>query len=346
LAVVVVVVAVAASFGHDGERTAAVAPERAALAFTRYAGAENPSVWLAEADGSHLRRVVRGAYGAKLSSDGERLAYLIPARDPTSLPTLFVRPIAGGRPHRVATAFGYRWSPNGARLAAQGPRALVLFDARSGEKHTLVRGRVIAGFSFSPAGDAIAYGRWNGGAGRNYRSDVFVINLRTRRVARLTDNRHSDNPVWGRNWIVYRRFHFSGDWSIGRLHLLRPNGRDDRLLARGDERTPLARMGLDPLELSANGTVLLACAAAEFNCAPVMFLVPRGLGASFAATIRRLARAGEVANAADLSRDGRRVLFTLGPFDSPTGDRVYEARFDGGEPRLLVRNATEPSWAP
>jgi hypothetical protein len=345
VALALAVVAVAASCRHDEDGAVRVTRERAGLAFTRYATADKPSVWLAAADGSHVRRVVAGAYSPKLSPDGRWLAYLVSAKDQNSLPSLFARDIAGGRPHRVGTAFGYAWSPDGTRLAAQGPQLLVLFDIRSGERRTLVRGRLIGGFSFAPAGDAIAYGRWNGGAGRDYRSDIFVISLRTGRVTRLTRNRRSDDPVWGRRWIVYRRFHFSGDWSIGRLRLLRPHGRGDHLLARGDERTSLARMGLRPLELSANGTVLLACAAAEFHCAPTMFMVPRGVGASFDATIRRLARPGELASADDLSSDGRRVLFTVGPFDGPVGDRVYAARFDGGEPRLLVRNASEPSWA-
>jgi hypothetical protein len=84
-------------------------------------------------------------------------------------------------------------------------------------------------------------------------------------------------------------------------------GAGDYRLARGDERTLLARIGLRPLELSRNGKVLLACAAAEFHCAPVRFLVPRGVGASFDAAIRQLARAGGLANAADLSRDGLAV---------------------------------------
>jgi hypothetical protein len=139
-----------------------------------------------------------------------------------------------------------------------------------------VRGRLVGGFSFAPAGNTIAHSRWNGGTGRNYRSDIFVITLRGGRATRLTTNRHSDDPVWGRQWIVYRRFHLGGNWSIGRLRLLRPNGTGDHPLARGDERTSLARIGLRPLELSRNGTVLLACAAAEFHCGPVMYLVPRG----------------------------------------------------------------------
>jgi hypothetical protein len=341
----VVLVAVAASCRHDERSAARATPERAGLAFTRYGSAEEPSVWLASADGSHPRRVVTRAYSPKLSPDGRRLAYMVPAHDPDSLPTLFVREVRGGKPRRVGRTFGYEWSPDGTRIAAKGPQSLVLFDLASAKRRTLVRRRVLW-FSFAPAGDAIAYARWSGGAGRHYRSDIFVVHVRSGKVARLTNNGHSDQPVWGRGWIVYRRFHFSGDWSVGRLHVMRPDGTKDRLFARGDERTSLARMGLQPLELSANGKVLLACAAAEFHCPPLMFLVPRGVGASFDATIRRLARSGELATAADLSRDGRAVLFTVGPFDSPVGGRVYAARFDGGEPRLLLRNATEASWVP
>jgi hypothetical protein len=322
-----------------------VTPERAGLAFTRYASAREPSVWLAAADGSHARRVVTGAYSPKLSPDRRRLAYMVPADDPNLLPSLFVRDVTGGRPRRVGRAFGYDWSPDGTRVAAQGPHSLVLFDVRSSERRTLVRGRPIGGFSFAPGGNAIAYGRWSGGVGRKYRSDIFIVSLRTGRITRLTRDRHSDDPVWGRRWIVYRRFHFSGDWSIGRLRLMRADGTRDYPLARGDERTSLARMGLRPLELSRTDKVLLACAAAEFHCAPAMFLVPRRVGASFDVTIRRLARPGELANAGDLSADGRSVLFTIGPFDSPVGGRVYAARFDGGEPRLLLRNANEASWA-
>ena len=344
VALAVGLLAVAVSSRHGGDRVARGTSERVGLTFTRYTSTDEPSVWLAEADGSHARRVVAGAYSPKLSPDGRRLAYLVPADDRNSPPSLFVREIAGGRPRRVGRAFGYGWSPDGTRVAAQGLHSLVLFDLRSGETRTLVRGRLVGGFSFAPAGNAIAYSRWNGGAGRNYRSDILVIRLRSGRVTRLTNNRHSDDPVWGRRWIVYRRFHLSGDWSIGRVRLLRPDGTGDYPLARGDERTSLARMGSRPLELSANSTVLLACAAAEFNCAPVVLLVPRGVGAGFEATIRRLARAGELVHATDLSRDGRRVLFTVGPFDSPVGDRVYAARFDGREPRLLVRNASEASW--
>ena len=202
----VALIALAASCRHEEQRAARVTPERAGLAFTRYASAEEPSVWVADSDGSHARRLLARAYSPKLSPDGRRIAYMVPADDPDLLPSLFVRDIAGGRARRVGRAFVYEWSPDGTRLAAQGLHALVLFDVASAERRTLVRGRIVGGFSFAPTGDAIAYARWRGAVGRDYRSDIFVINLRTGRVIRLTNNGHSDNPVWGRRWIVYRRF--------------------------------------------------------------------------------------------------------------------------------------------
>jgi hypothetical protein len=318
-------------------------PDGAGLAFTRYTSADDSSVWVADADGSDAREIAADAYGGLLSPDGRQLAYLVPAGDPDALPSLFVRDVAGDEPRLLGTAFQYAWSPDGTQLAARNLSALFLFDVTSRKRRTLVNGKRVAGFSFAPDGHAVAYGRWNGRVGREYRSDVFVVRLSDGRITRLTHDRHSDEPVWGRRWIVYRRFHLDADWSIGRLRLMRPNGSGDRMLARGDERTSLARMGLRPLELSEDGTRLLACAAAEFHCAPVTLAVPGGT--RYDLPIRPLVRPGERAGAGDLARDGSEVIFTVGPFDSPVGDRVYAIPFEGGKPRLLITDATDASWA-
>jgi hypothetical protein len=229
------------------------------------------------------------------------------------------------------------------RLAASNLEALSLFDLSSGKRRKLVSGRVVGGFSFAPEGNAVAYGRWNGRARREYRSDIYVVRISDGRIRRLTHDRHSDDPVWGRRWIVYRRFHFDGDWSIGRLRLMRSDGSGDRMLARGDERTSLARMGLRPLESSEDGRRLLACAAAEFHCAPVTLAVPGGT--EYNLPIRPLVRRSELAQGADLAQDGSEVLFTVGPFDSPVDSRVYAIPFEGGKPRLLVSDATDASWS-
>jgi len=52
-----------------------------------------------------------------------------------------------------------------------------------------------------------------------------------------------------------------------------------------------------------------------------------------------------VVQAWDLARDGTEVLVDAGAFDDDTHHRIYAIPFEGGKPRLLVRDATSPSWA-
>ena len=185
---------------------------------------------------------------------------------------LYVRGVAGGQPRRIGRVFGI-WSPDSTRLAVSDPRGLFLVDVRTGKRRRLASADV-GWLSFAPRGKLLAFSRTNGKVGREYRSDVFVVRLSDLALTRLTHDGHSDRPVWGGSWIVYRSFYLAGDWSIGRLRLMRPDGSDNRAFARGDERTSRAQMGLDPLELSADGKHLLACAAAEFGCPPVTFHGP------------------------------------------------------------------------
>lgn len=319
-------------------------PDRAGLAFTRYTSAEDSSVWLADADGSDARQIAADGYGGTLSPDGRRLAYSV-AQSGEGFPNLFVRDVAGSEPRQIGEVFQHAWSPDSTRLAVSDRKALLLVDVTSGGRRELASGDV-QGFSFAPEGKALAYARANGKVGREYRSDIFVVRQSDGEVTQLTHDGQSDNPVWGRGWIVYRSFHFDGDWSIGRLRLMRPDGSGNRLFARGDERTSLAQMGLHPVEFSEDGKRLLACAAAEFHCPPVTFTVPHGK--EYALRIeedRAIVRAQELAYAADLARDGSEVLFDVGPFDGPAGHRAYAIPFEGGKPRLLVRDATDPSWA-
>ena len=317
--------------------------DRAGLVFTRYTAPDHAAVWVADADGSHARRLVADGYAGSLSADGRWVAYSVSSKG-RALPVLDVRRVAGGRPRRLGRVSGV-WAPGGARLAVSERHALFLVDARTSTRRWLVSADA-GGISFAPGGTRLAFAGTNGKAGRECRSDVFVVRLSDLRVTKLTHDGHSDEPVWGGGWLVYRSFHFNGDWSIGRLRLMRPDGSGKRAFARGDERTYRAQMGLDPLELSRDGKHLLACAAAEFGCPPVTFSVPGGRRYDLGRELERtVARRSELATAADLSRDGRAALVYVGPFDTDDGDRVYAIPFRGGKPRLLVRDAATPRWA-
>jgi WD40-like Beta Propeller Repeat len=336
--VLAAVVALAALSSACGAGSSSV--HTAGLAFTRWDG-QHASVWVARRDGSNARPVAAGAVAGMLSPDGRRLAYSLPQDEPSSgLAPLYVVELADGARRRIGEASGYAWSPDGRRLAMTNGKALVLVDARSGERHELARGRDLGALSFAPDGTSLAYEDANGEVGRKYRGDIFAIHLPDGEITRLTRDGRSDTPLLGRRWIVYRRFHFAGDWQIGRVRLMRFDGTAARPIARGNERTSRGEMGLLPIELSEDGTRLLACAAAEFSCSPIAFTLARGKEHRLSVMRER----AMVVEARDLARDGTEVLVEAGAFDD-VHRRIYAIPFAGGTPRLLVRDATSPSWA-
>ena len=316
---------------------------RAELTFTRGSGGHY-SVWVANADGSGARRIVTHAYAASLSSDGRKLAF---RRVRKSLNAdLFVVDVAGGKPRWICGVCTARWSPHGNKLAVADQVGLHLVDPSSGRRRLLVGRRNLLEPSFSPRGRAVAYAKSNDRVGGAYRGDIFTVRISDGVVTQLTHDGHSDTPVWGPHWIVYRRHHWAGGLApMGRLWLMRPDGTGKRALARGAEGLygpgyPV--FGLEPLALSADGRRLLACQAFEFGCSRVGFTVPGGKRYGFP-KLRPVERdSGAIPT--DLSRDGKRILLDVG---SPHDDRnhaVYVIPFVGGELRLLARNASDASW--
>jgi Tol biopolymer transport system component len=299
---------------------------------------------VANADGSGARRIVTHAYAASLSPDGRKLAFRR-VRD-SSKADLFVVDVAGGRPRRICGVCTARWSPHEDKLIVADRVGLHLVDPSSGRRRLLVARRNLYEPSFSPRGRAVAYATSNDGVGGAYRSDIFTVRISDGAVKQLTHDGHSDTPVWGPHWIVYRRHHWAGGLApMGRLWLMRPDGTGKRVLALGAEGRygggyPV--FGLEPLALSDDGRRLLACQAFEFGCSRVGFTVPGGKRYGFP-KLRPLERdSGAIPT--DLSRDGRRILLDVG---SPHDDRhhaVYEIPFVGGELRLLARNASDASW--
>jgi hypothetical protein len=317
-------------------------PERAGLAFTRWTSPEDSSVWVAQGDGSHARRIDAEAFEGKLSPDGRWLVYAVARKQPEGYPDVFVRKVSDGKSRYLGRAAEYEWSRDSTRVFLTKRTALLLVDVTSGRRRELAHGD-IWGASFAQEGTQLAYVRANGKAGHEYRSDIFVIRLSDGHVTRLTDDGHSDMPVWGRGWIAYRHYYFSGDWSMGRLWLMRTDGSGKQMLARGDERVTHAAMGLDPIQFSTDGKRLLACAVFEFSCPPVVFRIPEGK--KYRLRIERLTRRQESAYSQDLSADGRRLLVDVGPFDGDQGHRVYVVPVGGARPRLLLDDGNDASWA-
>jgi hypothetical protein len=305
------------------------------LAFDRTHGYET-SVWIADADGSEARRLVRNSFGPQLSPDGLRLAYFVPRR-PAALPILWLRTFAGGRKTRIDAAASVAWAPRSRRVVYSTRTRMLLFDLESESRRLLARGHLCCA-GFSPDGHAVVFARSNGSFGRGFRSDVYAIRLDDGHVSRLTRDGHSDRPVWGRGWIAYSHSHASGGWLIRDLRLMRPDGTGKRLLAGGHDRPSKAQMGIEALAFSRDGTRLLGCLASEFQCPPIAFTIPDGRRYAF-----HLTRRNELAVGIAISRDGTRVLAEIGGLE--THWRVVTVPFTGGDPRVLVRNADHASWA-
>ena len=306
----------------------------AGLVFTRQSG-EVPGVWLADADGSGQRQIVANGWGDMLSPDGREVTYSIPNGDDGW--TSHVKNVVRGDPRPLGKVNVLAWSPDSKSLAVRNDTGLQLVEAASGKTRDLASGAV-GQASFSPDGKAIAFSRHNEKEAPAWRSDIFVIRLSDDSELRVTNDGYSDQPVWGSDWLAFRRVHYEGSWPVGALFLLRPDGGGARQLATRQESPVPTYLGLDAIGFSKDGTKLLGCAAWEFHCSPVTFSIPSGEAHDL--TVETEA----VTQAQDFSDDGSEVLVTAGAFDGPPRD-LYAIPFEGGPPRLLVKNVSSARWA-
>ena len=204
------------------------------------------TIWRARADGSHAKRLASGDLPA-VSPDGRWIAF---GRGVD----LLVMPTAGGPAEKVYTFTGRgaglweaaTWAPDSRHLAFETNDGLVVLDLRS--LHTKVlAANVSSSLSFSPDSRKIVYT-----AGDHGGDDLYVVPTRGGTPVRLTYDRKSFAPVWGRPGIAFIHFthgRFSDIWlSDGTPHHIRQlthTGADacaDRLL-RGRQEAPRGESG-------------------------------------------------------------------------------------------------------
>jgi dipeptidyl aminopeptidase/acylaminoacyl peptidase len=312
----------------------------AALAYTRLVG-NHGSVWVADADGSHARRVAaNGDYG-RLSPDGRRLTFVRGG-------TLFLVDLVEQRTRALGEISGSeRWAPTGTRLAVSQPDGFFLVDAASGRRTRLLTTHVSA-FDFTPDGRSIVLARGKRGEYLDFRrSDLFLLRLPGHRLERLTDDGRSRSPLVSRAGIAYARSKEA--YQAFELWLMRGDGGGRRLLARCCETSWYTTHagtihGFVPVASSTDGTHLLACQPWEGGCYPVGIDLPRGRRYTFPETTK-LGTPKESAEAVDLTRDGRTVLVLVSPWDDEPGPRLlYSVPFAGGKPRLLARDVGFARW--
>lgn len=325
---------------------------QATLVFSR--SPFNPSVWSAANDGSGARRLAAGS-NPRISPNGQIVAFLHQGKGRSSQPELLLVPADGSAPvSSLATGWReistFAWSPDSASVAAVlgpelGTKRLVLIDTITSAQQTIARG-FFSGVSFAPEGGQLVYGR---AASEDFppRSDVYrfeiPIGQSVRYVppVRLTNDQRSLDPLWGPNGKVVfveqlgakqRRYGPKNE-----LYLMSPAGKQVKRLTHTNV-GPLLQ-GLYPTQWSANGKRLLA----QFN----------GQDTSYAVTVnpqtgaqRPLVEATEQGFAGTaLSANGSLVLGATGGFEPGPGHNIATVPYGGGKPKVLAKNAFEPSWS-
>lgn len=327
------------------------AAAQATLAFTR--SPLHSAVFAAADDGSGAHKVGSGS-NPHVSPDGQAIAFLHEGAKHAQ--ELQVAPAAGGPARTLMVgwreAFYLAWSPDSKTIAAlRGPelgkRKLVAIDVASGTQQVIASG-FFGGFSFSPDGTQLVYSR-AGSERYPPHSDVFSIDapqpgkvvVQAPSPKRLTRDHRSLDPLWGPgNQIVFAKTVDAKKRKYvpkNELYLMNSQGKGVKRLTH-TQVDPLLQ-GLFPTDWSADGKRLLA----EFEGQDTSYAVTVNPQTGAQRPLLKAEEAGFVGTA--ISADGKTVLGFEGGFDPGNKHDVATVPYGGGKPKVLAKNAFEPSWS-
>lgn len=175
-------------------------------------------IWVADESGRNVARLTahpaRDAY-PRFSPDGRWIAF---SSDRKGNLDVYVIAAAGGTPKQItfhsADDQVLGWTPDGKAVLFSSMRGddflakLWLVDAETGAEKPAGTDYGLAG-SFSPDGKRIAYNQrgqvyWRKYYRGSYQTDVFVLDLATKKWANLTEFDGMDSwPMWGRDGYIY-----------------------------------------------------------------------------------------------------------------------------------------------
>jgi Tol biopolymer transport system component len=314
----------------------AAAPAQARLAYVKDDPNGDFRVYVADDDGTHAHHLGRGQ-APVVSPNGRWVAWIAPG----SPERLMLRLADRSRKAREVIASSFigelRFSPDSKSLGMVVATRLFVYDIRAREQFKAASGN-IRGFSFSPDSRSVVFGTSGRDASPDAESDLYMRKVDGGPRMRITRDRKSLNPLWGRNGIVHdRQRRRDADAPSYNLFSVNPDGGSLRRITA--LRIPSLVSGLVPVEESADGRRLLA----EFvgQDTSVGFAVNPETG-----SVRALSRDSESGFvAADLTADGRTVLGHTGGPDPANRHNVVTMPYRGGKPTLLVKRASDPSWS-
>jgi hypothetical protein len=325
------------------------AAAQATLAFTR--NPLHPVVFAANDNGSSPHKLGAGR-NPRVSPDGLSVAYL--DEGPGHAQELKLAPAAGGPARTLMVGwqdpYYLAFSPDSKTIAAlRGPelgkRKLVLIDVATGTQSVVASG-YFSGFSFSPDGTELVYSK-AGSEKYPPRSDVYRFaipigeSVRFVPPVRITDDHSSEDPLWGPTGkIVFVKLLDAKKRKYGpknELYLMNPDGSGVKRLTH-TKVDPLLQ-GLSPTEWSANGRRLLT----EFGGQDTTYAVTVNPKTGAEKTLTKEREVGFIGTA--LSADGSTVLGDTGGFEPGFDHKIVTIPYTGGKPKVLVDNASEPSWS-
>jgi hypothetical protein len=306
----------------------------AALVYVKQPNSTEPTVWVAEDDGSRARKVGIGGWPT-ISPDGKWIAWRDFRRD-----AVMLRRASGGNARRLARSIQIgelRFAADSAKLGIVLRKRLLIHDLASRDTFTVATG-FIRGFSFSPDSLSLVYGTSGTNEAIDAPSDLYLTQLNTDGKSRVTRDRKSLNPLWGPSGeiIFDRQTPRTADAPRYNLFAIHPDGGALRRIT--SLKIPPLLSGLVPLEMSADGRRLLAQFVGQDTT--VGFAVNPLTGKS-----RALSKSFETGFvASNLSADGRTVLGMTGGPDPSNRHDVVTMPYAGGKPTVLVRRASSPDW--
>jgi Tol biopolymer transport system component len=301
-----------------------------------------PAVVIAADDGSASRRVGHGS-SPHVSPDGRAVAFL--HEGPGHAQELQIATTSGGPPKTLMgglrEAFYLEFSPNSEQILAErgpeiGKRKLVLITVASGAQKVLASG-YFYGFGFDPEGKQVVYTKANS---EKYppKTDVFRVSAAGGPAVALTKDHASEYPLWGPTGkIVFVKLLDASKRKYGpknELYLMNEKaGQVKRLTHTAVD--PLLQ-GLFPTAWSGNGKRILA----QFGGQDTSYAV--GVNAQTGAQKPVIEATEEGLVGSAISFNGQTVFGYEGGFDPGNPHNVVSVT--GGKTKVLVRNATEPSF--
>jgi Tol biopolymer transport system component len=174
-------------------------------------------VYLADADGTGVRRVSGSGYAAvpTWSPDGSRLAFLRAEDDKPRVWNLWVNYLASGAmtrltSHSYGQVWGGSWFPDGRRIAYSHEDRLVVLDLNSGQSKTYAsprKGQIVRTPAVSPDGRWIMF--------QVFRDGGWLLDLTTGSMQRALDDPSAEEFTWapdGRRVAFHSRR--NGQWGL------------------------------------------------------------------------------------------------------------------------------------